>query len=75
MYRQIQTYDAIEMYNGSMMSPIVSLEDISSKQLVHIINDDHCYVCCIRNEQGTYSHMTHIFKELFEMLVKLPTPN
>lgn len=75
MYKQINTTEKIEMSTGGFMTPIVTLEDESSGQLVQIINDDHCYVCCLQNRYNKYVYMTHIFKELFDILVKLPTPN
>lgn len=75
MYKQIETTKNIIMQNNGIAKPVATLQDDSSKQLVQIIKDDHCYVCCLEQNDGKYSLITHIFPELFEVLKCLPTPN
>lgn len=74
MYKQIETYKEIQMSNGGYMNPIVTLED-KWGGVCQIIKDDHCYVVCLKQEDNTYKPITHIFKEVFEALITLPSPN
>jgi len=74
-YKQVETEKEIIMSNSKCaMSPVATLKD-GFGGVCQIINDDHCYVLCLKNEDGTYKPTTHIFKEAFEVLVKLKYPN
>lgn len=75
MYKRIESPIKIQMKNGEHVKPILSLEDDLSGQSVHVINDDHCYVCCLKNRYGSYEHTSYIFTELFNELIKLPPPD
>ena len=73
-YKQIKTTAEIIMSNsGSIMHPVATLTD--GFGICQIINDDHCYVICLRQKDGTYALTTHIFNEVFEVLAKLPPPS
>lgn len=75
MYKQIKTSESIQMEtSGSIVTPIATLED-SSGGVCQIIIDDHCYVICLKQSNGTYKPTTHIFREVFDVLVALPSPN
>ena len=74
MYIQVETTPEITMSNSnSIVNPAATLED-ESGGVCQIINDDHCYVVCLKQDDGTFQHSTHIFKEAFEVLKNLPSP-
>lgn len=73
-YKQVETEKEITMSNSkSVVSPVATLKD-EFGGVCQIINDDHCYVVCLKQQDGTYKPTTHIFKEAFEVLSKLPDP-
>ena len=45
---------------------------LHGRDTCHIIIDDHCYVLCMENEDGSCKPTTHIFKEAFEVIKTLP---
>lgn len=72
IYKQVETDKEITMSNSkSIMSPVATLKN-DYGSVCQIINDDHCYVICLKQEDGTYKPTTHIFKEAFEVLLRLP---
>lgn len=74
-YKQVETEKEITMSNSkSIVSPVATLKD-EFGGVCQIINDDHCYVVCLKQQDGTYKPTTHIFKEAFEVLSKLESPN
>jgi hypothetical protein len=74
-YKQVETEKEITMSNSkSIMLPVATLKD-EVGGVCQIINDDHCYVVCLKQKDGTYKPTTHIFKEAFEVLLKLECPN
>jgi len=74
MYKQVETTPEIVMSgNNSIMLPVATLKD-EYGGVCQIINDDHCYQCCLKQNDGTYKPTTYIFKELFEVLKTLPSP-
>lgn len=74
-YKQVKTEKEITMSNSKCtMSPVATLKD-GFGGVCQIIKDDHCYVLCLKKEDGTYKPTTHIFKEAFEVLSKLKCPN
>jgi len=74
-YKQVETEKEITMSNSkSVVSPVATLKD-EFGGVCQIINDDHCYVVCLKQQDGTYKPTTHIFKEAFEVLSKLECPN
>jgi len=74
MYVRTKTTPEITMSkNNNIVNPIATLED-EYGGIYQIINDDHCYVVCLKQDDGTYKSATHIFKEVFEVLKNLPTP-
>lgn len=75
MYKQIKTSDKIVMSkNKSEATPIATLQD-EYGGTCQIINDDNCYVVCLKKQDDTYSPTTHIFKEAFQVLVSLSQSN
>lgn len=73
VYKQIETIAEITMSgSGSVVPPVATLSD--GYGLCQIINDDHCYVVCLIDNNGEYKPCTHIFKEAFNVLRKLPEP-
>ena len=72
MYQQAETTIKILMSNsGVAMSPIATLKD-KWGGVCQIINDDNCYVICLKQCDGTYKPATHIFNEVLEVLKQLP---
>lgn len=70
-YFQIKTTKLIIMANsGSFVSPVVTLSD--GEGCCQIINDDNCYVLCLRQKDGRYKATTHIFPEALILLKSLP---
>lgn len=75
MYKLIETSQEITMSNSrSVVNPIATLKD-EYGGVCQIIVDDHCYVICLKKEDGTFSPTTHIFKEVFEVLKRLANLN
>lgn len=74
MYVQIETTSEITMDNGNIIHPIATLRD-EYDSVCQIINDDHCYVVCLKQPDGKYTPTTHIFREVFEVLKELQHPN
>lgn len=74
MYKQVETTPEIIMSNNGIMNPIATLKD-DCGGVCQIINDDHCYVVCLKQEDGTYKPSTHIFKEVFDVLKQLKSPD
>lgn len=74
MYIQVETTPEITMSDSnSVVNPVATLED-EFGGVCQIINDDHCYVVCLKQDDGTFKHSTHIFKEAFDVLKNLPSP-
>lgn len=74
-YKQVEAEKEITMSNSkSTMSPVATLKN-EYGGVCQIINDDNCYVVCLKQQDGTYKPTTHIFKEAFEVLSKLGCPN
>ena len=73
MYKQVETDLSITMSNSkSIATPIATLKD-DFGGTCQIINDDSCYVICLKNENDEYVPTTHIFKEVFDVLLELPS--
>lgn len=73
-YEQIETSNSITMFgSGNVVTPVATLKN-GYNQMCQIINDDHCYVVCLKQEDGTYKPTTHVFEEVFEVLKKLEKP-
>lgn len=67
IYRQVNTTKQIIMVgSGSFVEPVATLSD--GFGVCQIINDDNCYVLCLRQKGGRYKPTTHIFKEALEIL-------
>ena len=74
MYKQVKTDSKITMsVSKSIVTPLKTLKD-DFGGVVQIINDDNCYVICIKNKYEEYTPTTHIFKEVFDALLELPSP-
>lgn len=70
VYKQIQTSKEIIMEkSGSFVTPVATLSD--GFGVCQIISDDNCYVICLRQKDGRYKPITHIFKEALEVLINL----
>lgn len=75
MYKQVETSKEIVMSGSKcIMDTVATLED-EYGGVCQIINDDHCYVVCLKQPDGTYKQSTHIFAEVFQVLKKLPSPS
>jgi len=75
MYKQTETTPEITIQNtGGIVNPIATLLNKYGRHC-QITNDDHCYVICLEQNDGTYTPTKHIFKEVFEVLKTLPSPN
>ena len=74
MYKQIGTTPEIKVNKNSTAIPIATLAD-EWGGVCQIINDDHCYVLCLKQEDGYYKYAAHIFKEAFQVLKNLPDPD
>lgn len=73
-YRKVETMSEIIMSGSkSIMHPVATLSD-EAGGVCQIINDDHCYVVCLKKEDGTYKPTSHLFKEAFNVLKTLPEP-
>ncbi len=59
------------MESAVIMHPVATLEDQCGGRC-HIILDDHCYVVCIEQEDGSCRPSSYIFKEAFEVMKSLP---
>jgi hypothetical protein len=74
MYKQVETTSEIVMSNSkSIMKPFATLKD-EYGGICQIINDDHCYVLCLKQKDGTFKPTSYIFREAFEVLQKLNSP-
>jgi hypothetical protein len=74
MYFKTETTPEIIMSRSKcVVNPIATLKD-TYDGVCQIINDDHCYVVCLKQPDGTYIHSTHIFKEVLDVLKNLPSP-
>lgn len=73
MYKEINKAAEIFLESASKVTPLATLEDECGGRC-HIIEDDHCYVLCIEQEDGSCRPSTHIFKEALEVMKKLPPP-
>lgn len=69
-YTQVDTDREITMGNGVKVSPIATLKDGWGGVAQWII-DDHCYVLCLKQKDGTYRKTKHLFKEAVAVLVGL----
>lgn len=72
-YRQVETDKEITLGNGITVHPVATLKDESGGVAQWYI-DDHCYVLCLKQEDGTYKRTSYIFKEAFKVLKTLPEP-
>lgn len=73
MYKQVETTKEIEMDNGVIHYPIATLKD-EFGSVCQIISDDHCYIVCLNKTDGKYKPTFHLFKEVLDVLKKLPLP-
>lgn len=73
MYEQIETTKEIEMHNRVIRYPIVTLKN-EFDGICPIVNDDHCYIVCLNQTDGKYKPTFHLFREVLEVLKKLPLP-
>ena len=72
LYKKVDTTFSIKLSgNENLIYPLATLCD-DSGGMCQIINDDHCYVLCLKKEDGTYVTTPHIFKEAFNLLRQLP---
>lgn len=69
------------LYNGSKVTPLVTLKD-EYGGISHIIEDDHCYVLInkttklgrFENSPLVFAMVNHWYTEAVEALKKLPAP-
>ena len=74
MYKQILTDASFITATGSTVFPVATLEDESGQKL-QIAIDDHCYVMYLSDvKDKRYVLNSWIFKEAFEVLKTLPSP-
>lgn len=74
MYRKVKTTPEIEMHNGIVCYPKATLKD-EFGGVCQIVSDDHCYIVCLKQTDGKYKPAFHLFKEVLEVLKKLPYPD
>ena len=72
-YKQVETDSEISLTNGVKVQPVATLQDGSGGVAQWTI-DDHCYVLCLKQEDGTYKRTSYIFREAFNVLKTLPEP-
>ncbi len=73
-YTQVQADDSIETTNGEKYPPVATLADEYGGR-AQIILDDGCYVVCLRRAGNVYAPTSWIFREAWEVLVKLDPPS
>jgi hypothetical protein len=73
MYKEVEKSPEVFMESAAIVTPVATLEDDCGAKC-HIIRDDHCYVLCIEQEDGSCRPATHIFKEAFQVMRRLPPP-
>lgn len=75
MYKRVKTHKGMVNTHGVEYEPVATLSD-KHGGLVHIVEDDHCYVCYIHsNELDGFVATHYIFPELHEALCSLPALN
>lgn len=70
MYKQTETTPEIELENGSKTKPLATLKD-SYGGVCQITLDDHCYVLCLKQENGKYKITPYIFPEAYRALCEI----
>lgn len=74
MYKQVETDGEISLSNQAKVNPVATLADECGGR-IQIGIDDHCYVLYLKIVgSDLYRSVTHIFKEVFEVLKTLPSP-
>ena len=80
MYKQTETKTTASLSNGVEITPVATLED-GYGGVAHIWVDDHCYVLGLEaltndsDEKLIVRPTRHIFREAFEVLKTLSSPN
>lgn len=72
MYKQVETAKAVTLEGGSKATPVATMKDEHGGE-VHIINDDHCYVLCVK-VGDVIRTAKHWFKEAVDVMKNLPLP-
>lgn len=72
MYRQVETDGPIRIADGWNI-PLATLADEFGGR-AQIVNDDHCFVLLMQDADGNYRPATHIFREAFEVMRTLSSP-
>ncbi|HVT84083.1 MAG TPA: hypothetical protein VHD35_02730 [Chitinophagaceae bacterium] len=74
MYKQIETVREIFLPSAVIVSPLATLEDECGGR-AHIIEDDHCLMLCIEQEDGFCKPTTHLFREAILVIKNLEFPD
>ncbi len=72
MYKQVETDEVFTLNNGAEVQSHATLADEYGGR-AQIATDDHCYVLYLNTGDG-YKMTKWIFKEAFEVLKQLPSP-
>lgn len=72
MYTEVNLDEEVQLDNGVFVKPVATLEEKNGGKC-QIIEDDHCYVLLLRQEDGSYKRTSWIFPEAFEVLKTLPS--
>ena len=73
MYKKVETDPRYMLKNGTICIPVATLADEYGGRC-QIDIDDHCYVLRLMTEDGSYKITPYIFREAFEVLKTLPSP-
>lgn len=74
MYKQVETDSKAILENDVEFTPVATLASESGGRC-QISVDDHCYVLRLRQQDGRYRTIPHIFEEAFAVLKNLPSPS
>ena len=72
MYKKVNVNVVGKKFKTRHGTPALVMEDECGGQ-VAVVTDDHCYVVMLKREDG-YKSTSHIWRELFEEMKKLPSP-
>ena len=73
MYKRVKTDSVCRLENNENFHPTATLEDEGGGRC-QISIDDHCYVLRLKQESGKYKTTPYIFREAFDVLCTLDSP-
>ena len=72
MYKKVNVNVVGKKFKVRHGTPALVMEDEYGGRVV-VVTDDHCYVAMLKREDG-YKNTSWIWRELFEEMKKLPSP-